>query len=166
MGARPLGGKAPRGGRPPLHGRACVQTCVGRGARRGRFVAGGCCEFNQPTPSKPNWQVEGGRERRVVDMSQELDFGPWFVRVAHNQVAVGIFACTKLKLAGLIDEVCEPDACEYKRLPPGGFIFGGEVVLHDWDPETDAEHMDDGWLTESWCAVYDDEGAWERVDTP
>jgi hypothetical protein len=99
-------------------------------------------------------------------MSRPKDLGPWFVRVAHNKVSVGVFACAELELADLIDEVCEPDSCEYKRLPPGGFIFGGEVVLHEWDPETDAEHMRDCGLTEDWCAAYEDEGEWERIDAP
>lgn len=95
-----------------------------------------------------------------------MDPGPWFVRVAHNKVSVGIFACAEMELADLIDEVCEPEACEYKLLPQGGLIFGGEVVLHDWDPETADEHMRGCDLTESWGAVYEDEGDWARIDAP
>jgi hypothetical protein len=93
------------------------------------------------------------------------DLAPWFVRVAHNKVSVGIFACAEDDLWHLVDEVCEPDACEYKRLPPGGFVFGGEVVLHE-APDTENDHMRDCWLTHEWCAVYDDDGGWERIALP
>ncbi|MCT2559227.1 hypothetical protein N0B51_09545 [Tsuneonella sp. YG55] len=94
------------------------------------------------------------------------DLAPWFVRVIHNKVSVGIFTCTEEDLWDLVDEVCEPDLCEYKRLPPGGFVFGGEVVLHEWDPETKPEHMHDCWLTDDWGTVYNDEGGWEPVSVP
>ena len=102
----------------------------------------------------------------VADMSRTKDLGPWFVRVAENKVSVGIFACSELELADLIDEVCEPELCEYKRLPSGGFIFGGDVVLHEYDSDGDADYMDGCSMTEEWGAVYDDAGPWERIDAP
>lgn len=96
--------------------------------------------------------------------TEKDDLGPWFVRVAHNKVSVRIFACAEPHILDLVDEVCEPDACEYKRLPPGGFVFGGEVVLHEWDPETDPQHMHGSWLTDAWDPVYKDDGPWERIE--
>lgn len=96
----------------------------------------------------------------------DKDLGPWFVRVAETKVSVGIFACAELELADLIDEICEPDDCEYKRLPSGGFIFGGAVVLSEWDPERDNQPFDDCRITEAWAEVFDDEGNWERIDAP
>lgn len=94
------------------------------------------------------------------------DRGPWFVRVIHNRVAVGIFTCTELELADLIDEVTEPDVCEYKKLPPGGFIFGGDYVINDPALEYDSPYMDGAHFTESWGPMYDDDGLWRRMDTP
>lgn len=94
------------------------------------------------------------------------DVGPWFVRVAENKVSVGIFTCDEIELAALIDEICDPGACEYRKLPPGGFVFGGEVVLHELDPEDDnfGEHLSDCCLTEAWIdPVYDDKGPWMPV---
>lgn len=75
-------------------------------------------------------------------MLEDEDLGPLFVRVAHNKVSVGIFACTEDELPRVIDEACDPEDCEYKRLPAGGFIFGGEVVLHRLEPEEDANHIE------------------------
>lgn len=94
-----------------------------------------------------------------------LDQGPWFVRAADNKVSVGIFACHELMLARYIDEICDADGCEYKRLAPGGFFFGGEVVLDRLDPEADdfEEHLKTR-LTESWMPVYDEDGPWHQVD--
>ncbi|MGE4304723.1 MAG: hypothetical protein AB7E24_11915 [Novosphingobium sp.] len=94
------------------------------------------------------------------------DCGPWFVRVIHDKVAVGIFACTEYQLADLIDEVCEPDACEYKKLPPGGFIFGGEYVIHDPALAEDSPYMEETYFTESWAKIYDEAGLWRRLNTP
>jgi hypothetical protein len=46
-------------------------------------------------------------------------------------------------------------------MPPGGFIFGGDVVLHKLDPEShETAHMDGAHLTEGWCEVYRDEPDW------
>jgi hypothetical protein len=98
----------------------------------------------------------------VVELS---DHGPWFVRLAHNKVSVGIFACAESELFDLVDEVCEPDACEYRRLPPGGFVFGGEVVLHSM-ADDEVAHIRDGSLTDSWGEVYDKEGEWEPIEVP
>lgn len=96
----------------------------------------------------------------------EHDQGPWFVRVIQNQVSVGIFACSEDELALLVDEAVDIDACEYKRLPPGGWIFGGEVVLHTFESESDSPHMNDTRLTESWLdGAYDDSGPWHRFIT-
>jgi hypothetical protein len=90
-----------------------------------------------------------------------MDQGPWFVRVAHNQVSVGIFACDEEDLPRYVDEVCDVEGCEYRRMPPGGFIFGGDVVLHKLDPEShETAHMDGAHLTEGWCEVYRDEPDW------
>jgi len=95
------------------------------------------------------------------------DQGPWFVRVIHNKVAVGIYTCTEDELADLVDETCEPDACEYKKLPPGGFIFGGEPVLHIRTKEDEGTPgMDGSYFTESWGDIYDDKGPWCRIDAP
>lgn len=94
------------------------------------------------------------------------DLAPWFVRVTKNKVSVGIFTCTVEGLWNLVDEVCEPDLCEYKRLPPGGFIFGGEVVLHELEDETPSDHMDGCRHTDAWDVVYADEGGWEPVSVP
>jgi len=57
------------------------------------------------------------------------DRGPWFVRVIHNKVAVGIYTCNELELVDLVDEATEPDLCEYKKLDLGGFVFAGAYVL-------------------------------------
>jgi hypothetical protein len=96
------------------------------------------------------------------------DEGPWFVRVIENKVSIGIYACTELRLADLIDEVTEPDLCEYKKLEPGGFVFGGEYALHALsdDEENEAPYLADCRLTESWDGIYKDEGLWRRMDTP
>jgi hypothetical protein len=96
------------------------------------------------------------------------DQGPWFVRVIENKVAVGVFACTELQLFDLIDEVVEPDACEYKKLEPGGFIFSGDLVLHDLreQEEDDVAYLDSYSMTESWSPMYEDSGLWRRMDTP
>ena len=100
-------------------------------------------------------------------MPDLTDTGPWFVRVIHNKVAVGIYTCTEYQLADLIDEVTEPDACEYKKLPPGGFVFGGNPVLHALADEDGEDLRDDGYsLTASWDVIYDDKGLWRRMDTP
>ncbi|TCU52333.1 hypothetical protein EDF58_1156 [Novosphingobium sp. PhB57] len=90
--------------------------------------------------------------------------GVWIVRVKRNKVSVGIFACSSDDLIHLVDEVCDPNACEFKSMPPGGFVFGGTVVLHEIDEEQ-AEyapvHIGDGYLTESWAEhAYDDDGTW------
>lgn len=104
----------------------------------------------------------------MSDFLPELeDRGPWLVRVTHNKVAVGIYTCTEYELADLIDETCEPDACEYKKLQPGGFIFGGEPVLHNaFDEDGDSPELDGFHFTESWGEIYDDKGLWRRLDTP
>lgn len=95
------------------------------------------------------------------------DQGPWFVRVIENKVAVGIFACNELQLSDLIDEVTEADACEYKKLGPGGFIFGGDPVLHELDPESgESPEYDNAYVTESWISAYSEDGLWRRLDTP
>ncbi|MBB4861076.1 hypothetical protein HNO88_004430 [Novosphingobium chloroacetimidivorans] len=91
------------------------------------------------------------------------DGGAWFVRVIHNKVAVGVFACPESQLATLIDEAVEPAACEYKKLPIGGFIFRDEPVLHEASGEP---HFPDAYLTESWDIMYADDGLWRRLNTP
>lgn len=92
------------------------------------------------------------------------DNGPWFVRVIHNKVAVGIYTCTEYELADLIDETCEPDACEYKKLDSGGFVFSGEPVLHIIDKDGESQGIEGFYFTESWRPIYEDEGAWSRID--
>ncbi len=88
----------------------------------------------------------------------------WIVRVKHNKVSVGIFACPMGELAILVDEICDPGVCEFKSLPPGGFVFGGAVVLHDVENETGDDaltHFSEGYLTEGWAEhAYDDTGEW------
>ena len=94
--------------------------------------------------------------------------GVWIVRVKHNKVSVGIFACPADELIHLVDEVCDPGACEFKSMPAGGFVFGGAVALHEIDKEPLDEpaeespvHISDGHLTESWAEhAYQDEGIW------
>ncbi|MFD2135064.1 hypothetical protein ACFSLT_07165 [Novosphingobium resinovorum] len=76
---------------------------------------------------------------------------------------MGIFTCDPDDLADLVDQVCEPGACEYKPMPPGGFVFGGEVVLHQLDEasEDTAVHFSDAYLTEEWVQhAYEDDGDW------
>ncbi|WP_395336791.1 hypothetical protein WBP06_20660 [Novosphingobium sp. BL-8H] len=92
----------------------------------------------------------------------------WIVRVKHNKVSVGIFACAAGELVALVEEVCDPGVCEFKPLPSGGFVFGGAVVLHEVEKETsdrtsegEPTHFSDGYLTEGWAeAAYEDEGQW------
>jgi len=91
---------------------------------------------------------------------------PWMVRVKHNKVSVGIFTCASEDLADLVDQVCDPGACEYKLMPPGGFVFGGEVVLHQLDEEAEdtAVHFSEGYLTEKWMDhAYKDDGQWRPI---
>lgn len=101
-------------------------------------------------------------------MLLEEDQGPWFVRVIDSKVSVGIYACNVLELFDLVDEATEPDACEYKRLPPGGIVFAGAYVLDDQADEDaeEAPHMDGCDMTESWCEIYSADGPWYRIDAP
>lgn len=91
--------------------------------------------------------------------------GAWMVRVKHNKVSVGIFVCDEVELADLVDEVCEPDACECKPLPSGGFIFGGEVVLHQIDEDNgESPHFSQGHVTDGWYPdLYEDAGDWRDI---
>jgi len=103
----------------------------------------------------------------LSEVLPHYDRGPWFVRVIENKVAVGIYTCTEYELADFIDEATEPEACEYKKLPPGGFIFGGDPVLHDIVDEDGESPESDGYsFTESWGEIYDNQGLWRRLDTP
>lgn len=94
------------------------------------------------------------------------DRGPWFVRVIENKVAVGIFTCTEYQLSDLIDEVTDPDACEYKKLSAGGFIFEDDPVLHQVDEEQGNPDLGTVHFTESWGEIYENSGLWRRLDTP
>ncbi|VWX54949.1 hypothetical protein [Novosphingobium sp. 9U] len=95
------------------------------------------------------------------------DQGPWFVRVSKNKVAVGVFTCAEDVLAASIDEVTEADACEYKKLPPGGVIFGGAPVLHELDKLKRDYAYIDGWsVTETWGGLFQDDGLWRRIGLP
>lgn len=102
----------------------------------------------------------------MPDSIPELDDrGPWLVRVIHNKVAVGIYTCTEDELADLIDETCDPHYCEYKKLEAGGFVFGGEPILHElFDDDGESAELDGFHFTESWGEIYDDEGTWHRLD--
>ena len=95
-------------------------------------------------------------------MPKHDDNGPWFVRVTHNKVAVGIYTCEIQQLSDLIDEITDPNACEYKKLPPGGFIFGGTPVLHNF-MDGDYPDMDSYVFTESWIEIYERTGPWEKI---
>lgn len=98
--------------------------------------------------------------------SRRLAYGTWMVRVKHNKVSVGIFACSLYELPLLVDEACDPGACEFKPLPAGGFIFGGTVALHEVDERADHDlpHFSDGFLTEGWAGeAYEEAGDWRPI---
>lgn len=83
-----------------------------------------------------------------------------------SKVAVGIYTSTELEIADLIDETVEPDLCEYKKLPSGGFIIGGAPVMHDIEGSEAKDSYVDGWsVTESWGPIYEDDDLSHRMDT-
>lgn len=48
----------------------------------------------------------------------------YLVRLTDNQEAVGlVYAESKYDLANCVDELVDPSACEYKRLPSGSAVF-------------------------------------------
>lgn len=97
----------------------------------------------------------------------EMQMSVFLVRVRANRAAVGIYSCDREDLEILIDEICDPSACEFKTLPPGGFIFGGNVDMQSSasDPDSDcgAELSDCG-LTEGWSIACSEDTGWESID--
>ncbi|MGF6309933.1 hypothetical protein ABIB82_004070 [Bradyrhizobium sp. i1.8.4] len=72
----------------------------------------------------------------------------YLVRTIKERDLVGIFAAPNvMDLAFLIDEVLDPDRCEYQRLPSGGIVWDSRAVSvpieaagDDDDPDEDPEN--------------------------
>lgn len=60
----------------------------------------------------------------------------YIVRVVEGHELVGLYSAKSLKaLRNLVDELCEPDDCEYAVLPDGGIHFSAgaaSVPLAEW----------------------------------
>lgn len=74
----------------------------------------------------------------------------YLVRVIDSKEFVGIFWASSIAwLAALVDEVCDPGACEFKRLSDGGFYIHGAAGIVPCDGR-DGDIYFDGTGDEPW----------------
>jgi hypothetical protein len=97
----------------------------------------------------------------------------YLVRTIKKHDLVGVFfASNPLQLALLIDEVLDPEHCEYQSIGPGGVVWekpAVEIPLPDQDEEDDTSSGDgipwkDAAFTEMWSynALYN-QGRWRKI---
>ncbi|UPK35155.1 hypothetical protein IVB18_45490 [Bradyrhizobium sp. 186] len=97
----------------------------------------------------------------------------YLVRTIEEHDLVGVFyASNPLELAFLIDEVLDPDRCEYRKLSRGGVIWEGPAVqipLPSSNDDDDASSNDIPWkearFTELWGydALYK-KARWRKIE--
>lgn len=97
----------------------------------------------------------------------------YLVRTIKKHDLVGIFVAPNVAdLAWLIDEVLDPAACEYQRLPPGGIIWEEPAVTIPIEMGEEEEDEEDEVLvpwagaraTEIWANhLYGGSGKWTKV---
>jgi hypothetical protein len=102
---------------------------------------------------------------------RSISVGVYFIRDSDTRQAVGIFwASTLEELCKLIDEIRDPNECEFMELGPGGIEFRGDQVPSvpaPDQPET-AQQMSADLFTGAcpadglWDAIYD----YDKVEKP
>ena len=99
----------------------------------------------------------------------------YLVRLKTNAELVGLFVSPSVKeLWNYVDECCDPFACEFLSLPPGGIYLGqsgaAKIPTIIADPEDDSLYPD--WLTgavisELWLDIFygSRELEWKTIDS-
>lgn len=90
----------------------------------------------------------------------------YLVRLRKNAELVGLFVSPDDEsLWEFVDECCDPDACEFLELPPGGIYLSNAGAAHVpaniSDPENDASFPDwfsGGTISELWLDIFFDHG--------
>lgn len=93
----------------------------------------------------------------------------YFVRVAEDRQVVGIFVAASLtNLRDLVDQCCDPEACEYAACPEGGFYVPDRTAA-TWPAPDDAEGtgLEGGCATDTWLGRLGEAGPslrWKPLD--
>ncbi|TFV75061.1 hypothetical protein E4K64_15145 [Bradyrhizobium frederickii] len=94
----------------------------------------------------------------------------YLVRTIKEHDLVGVFfASNTLELAYLIDEVLDPEHCEYRLLGPGGVIWDGPAVKiplprsKDDDDDDEEESSDVPWKDARFTELWYYEGFYKKA---